>query len=110
MHINLIAHIMMSEIYNFSIPIQTTTDIISQDIVKRQYDRILTEILLPLLMGLLYKWEMLSIFSSGKLPLDRRYGMSSCHELSIGFLVFFPDEAVGVSTSFLDFWSGKGIA
>jgi hypothetical protein len=28
--------------------------------------------------------------------------------LAIGFLVFLPDEAAGVSTSFLDFWSGKG--
>jgi hypothetical protein len=58
-------------------------------------------------MGLLYKWAMLSIFRSGKLPPDRRYGTSSCHELAIGFLVFFPDEAAGVSTSFS---FDKGIA
>jgi hypothetical protein len=30
-------------------------------------------------------------------------------ELSIGFLVFLPDEAVGVSTSFLVFCSSRGI-
>jgi hypothetical protein len=50
MHSKLITHNDVSNI-KFSIPIQTTADIISQDIVKRQYDRILTEILLPLLMG-----------------------------------------------------------
>jgi hypothetical protein len=30
--------------------------------------------------------------------------------LTIGFLVFFPDEVAGVSTSFLEFWYSKGIA
>jgi hypothetical protein len=30
--------------------------------------------------------------------------------LTIGFLVFFPDEAAGVSTSFLGFCSGKEMA
>jgi hypothetical protein len=52
----------MLAVYNFITPIQTTIDIISQDIVKRQYDKILTEILLPLLMGLLYEWAMLMIW------------------------------------------------
>jgi hypothetical protein len=30
--------------------------------------------------------------------------------LTIGFLVFFPDEDAGISTSFLDFCSGKEMA